>query len=112
MAKGDFHISGRASHSDLNLIKNDVKVSRQNRKKTLAKSRQTPYPRWVFTPDLGPTERTSNELLRRKHSIADPVCLKEDSTFHGFVFTDSFWSLTPSLYVWRYAVSSIIMLRI
>jgi hypothetical protein len=36
-------------------------------------------------------------LLRRKHSSADPVCLKEDSTFHGFVFRDSFWSLNAFL---------------
>jgi hypothetical protein len=38
MAKGDFHISRRAVHPDLNLTKSDVKVRRQNRKDSPAKS--------------------------------------------------------------------------
>src|SRR5713226_5282185 len=56
VAKGDFHISRRTTHSDLNVTKNDVKVRTENRRKSPAKSGQKSRSLRVFTPDSGTTE--------------------------------------------------------
>src|SRR6266478_6026352 len=55
VAKGDFHISRRSTHPDLNLTKSDVKVTMKICSGSPARSVRNSHPMPFFTPDSGPT---------------------------------------------------------
>src|SRR5260370_37937590 len=55
VAKGDFHISRRSTHPDLNLTKSDVKVTIKICSGSPARSVRNSHPMPFFTPDSGPT---------------------------------------------------------
>src|SRR5258708_306556 len=51
VAKGDFHISRRSTHPDLNLTKSDVKVTMKICSGSPARSVRNSHPMPFFTPD-------------------------------------------------------------
>src|SRR5260370_26797629 len=53
VAKGDFHISRRSTHPDLNLTKSDVKVTMKICSGSPARSVRNSHPMPFFTPDSG-----------------------------------------------------------
>src|SRR6266849_11077016 len=53
VAKGDFHISRRSTHPDLNLTKSDVKVTMKICNGSPARSVRNSHPMPFFTPDSG-----------------------------------------------------------
>src|SRR5216683_7510414 len=55
VAKGDFHISRRSTHPDLNLTKSDVKVTMTICSGSPARSVRNSHPMPFFTPDSGIT---------------------------------------------------------
>src|SRR5216684_2332288 len=55
VAKGDFHISRRSTHPDLNLTKSDVKVTMKICSGSPARSVRNSHPMPFFTPDSGHT---------------------------------------------------------
>src|SRR6266852_5337473 len=64
VAKGDFHISRRSTHPDLNLTKSDVKVTMKICSGSPARSVRNSHPMPFFTPDSGPSGRSGNGLFR------------------------------------------------
>src|SRR5258708_1593151 len=57
VAKGDFHISRRSTHPDLNLTKSDVKVTMKICNGSPARSVRNSHPMPFFTPDSGITPK-------------------------------------------------------
>src|SRR6266571_7341660 len=57
VAKGDFHISRRSTHPDLNLTKSDVKVTTTICSGSPARSVRNSHPMPFFTPDSGHKHR-------------------------------------------------------
>src|SRR6266699_3189760 len=53
VAKGDFHISRRSPHPDLNLTKSDVKVTTKICSGSPARAARNSHPMPFFTPDSG-----------------------------------------------------------
>src|SRR5882724_1682861 len=58
VAKGDFHISRRSTHPDLNLTKSDVKVTMKICSGSPARSVRNSHPMPFFTPDSGLIEHS------------------------------------------------------
>src|SRR5712691_12432972 len=56
VAKGDFHISRRSTHPDLNLTKSDVTVTMKICSGSPARSVRNSHPMPFFTPDSGMTD--------------------------------------------------------
>src|SRR6266849_4518901 len=70
VAKGDFHISRRSTHPDLNLTKSDVKVTMKICSGSPARSVRNSHPMPFFTPDSG--DRAPKQSLSAESA---PACL-------------------------------------
>src|SRR5260370_26546301 len=77
VAKGDFHISRRSTHPDLNLTKSDVKVTIKICSGSPARSVRNSHPMPFFTPDSGIREYSlhSPSVLCLSASAFDLVAL-------------------------------------
>src|SRR6266849_694052 len=71
VAKGDFHISRRSTHPDLNLTKSDVKVTMKICSGSPARSVRNSHPMPFFTPDSGYKDRWQWFHRRASYPLRD-----------------------------------------
>src|SRR5712691_2692221 len=73
VAKGDFHISRRSTHPDLNLTKSDVKVTMKICSGSPARSVRNSHPMPFFTPDSGHNDSSLPTLQHSIRAAQDPL---------------------------------------
>src|SRR6266849_930558 len=80
VAKGDFHISRRSTHPDLNLTKSDVKVTMKICSGSPARSVRNSHPMPFFTPDSG--------FRVSQHSSTPSECMKPAAIVIALGYTE------------------------
>src|SRR6266568_3336348 len=73
VAKGNFYISRRSTHTDFNITKSDVKVTTNICNGSPVRSARDSQPLSVFTPDIGytPQATTSGSLHNKPPATYD-----------------------------------------
>src|SRR5713101_2798172 len=91
VAKGDFHISRRSTHPDLNLTKSDVKVTMKICSGSPARSVRNSHPMPFFTPDSGRTFlKADGAFDRSRDDFALATALAFYTNHHWPQFVDLF----------------------